>query len=354
MPEFKVATMSQNGVGNADFGFMQYRTRMNDMEPVDLPEIWWNHAGTLNGIFFSIQDLSRMLWFGQPKYCMDDELRKFVEVEGRFRRFGYFPIDGTGIADMLTSEVHDTIRGYDRVLAYTDWAAGVVERTVGKRPPNLPHGIDLDVFKPYDRRKARQFLEPKLGAGDFVVGIVATNQSRKDWGLGLTVVAKLRERMKQPVRVWIHTDCEIRHWSIPALVADLGLQGNVVLTMHKMTDAEMAKCYSACDVTLGIGLGEGWGFPLVESLACGVPVVHGDYAGGAEIVPPQLRVKPVSYRLETICNRVCPVFNPEDWVNKVLEIRDDKTLYNYRHTVGDYHWPTLWPKWKQWFLEGLR
>jgi glycosyltransferase involved in cell wall biosynthesis len=319
-----------------------------------IEEAWYDFAGNEHGIVFSINDASRMLWLGRPKYCGDDRLEKFLTA-GHFHKWLYCPIDGTGIADRLTQSSRDALLGFDRVLAYTDWAAGVVERTTGGRPSAIPHGIDLDVFKPADQIKSRQFLEPRLGKDDFVVGIVATNQSRKDWGLGLTVVAKLRERIERPVRVWIHTDAEIRHWSIPALVADLGLTGNVVLTMHKMTDEEMAKCYSACDVTLGIGNAEGFGYPLVESLACGTPVIHGSYGGGAEFIPKIMQVAPVSWRLETICNRLAAVFNPQDWVDQVIHVVESKvSVEECRSGVSHLHWPILWPKWSSWFLEGLK
>jgi glycosyltransferase involved in cell wall biosynthesis len=357
VPEFRVGVIGKGGIGSARFRFPHYHVPAQTMEFGEsiIEEAWYDFAGNEHGVVFAINDPSRMLWLGQPKYCDDERLQRFLEA-GHFSRWLYPPVDGTGIADRLTAPSRDTLAGFDRVIAYTDWAAGVIERSVGTRPPSLPHGIDLDVFRPHEKIKSRQFLEPKLGADDFVVGIVATNQSRKDWGLGLTVVAKLRERMSRPVRVWIHTDTEIRHWSIPALVADLGLEGNVVLTMHKMTDAEMAKCYSACDVTLGIGLGEGFGYPLVESLACGVPVIHGLYGGGAEFVPQHLLVRPVSYRLETICNRVCPVFDPEDWAKKVMRtvVGDSKQGFDYRHAVEHLDWRVLWPRWEFWFKEGLK
>jgi len=53
-----------------------------------------------------------------------------------------------------------------------------------------------------------------------MVGIVATNQARKDFGLGIQAVSELARERK--VILWIHTDELERHWSIPALVHDYG------------------------------------------------------------------------------------------------------------------------------------
>jgi glycosyltransferase involved in cell wall biosynthesis len=134
-----------------------------------------------------------------------------------------------------------------------------------------------------------------------------------------------------------------------------------VVVSPRMTDKELAKCYSACDVTLGIGSGEGFGFPLAESLACGVPVIHGMYGGGMEFVPPLMQVKPVAFRLETPLNRVCPVFEPADWAEAVINVLP--AVYNEpapeyrefcRNAVLHLDWNVLWPKWHQWFLEGIR
>jgi len=359
LPEFRVGVLGKGGIGSAHFPFPTYFVPAHtiDFGQSVLEEAWWDFAGSEHGIIFTINDISRMLWLARPEYAGDEQLEKFLRRD-HFKLWGYFPIDGTGISDRLTQMSRDTLAGYDRVLTYTEWAAGVVERTTGNRPQSLPHGIDTKVFAPQDKLKARKYLNAKLGEKDFVVGIVATNQPRKDWGLGLATVAKLREKIPN-VRVWIHTDTMLRDgaWSLDALIADLGLGGNVVVT-PRLTDKQLARAYAACDVTLGIGLGEGFGYPLVESLACGVPVIHGNYGGGAEFVTSKLLVDPVAYRLESPHNRVCPVFEPQHWCDKVMEIRELPHHEGLRdlvaHLVAHLDWEVLWPKWQQWFVEGLK
>ena len=81
----------------------------------------------------------------------------------------------------------------------------------------------------------------------------------------------------QDVLLWIHIDAMERFWSISALLVDYGLQNQAVVTTGRLTDEQMTWAYSACDVTWGIGRGEGFGFPIYESLACGIPCIHGNY-----------------------------------------------------------------------------
>ena len=94
-----------------------------------------------------------------------------------------------------------------------------------------------------------------------LLGVVATNQARKDWRLAAETCRILLER-GHDVRLWAHTDGARGWWDLPRLFDDHGLKGRVAITTFQLSDAQMTWMYSACDVTLGIGLGEGSGIPL--------------------------------------------------------------------------------------------
>ncbi len=112
-------------------------------------------------------------------------------------------------------------------------------------------------------------------------------------------------------------------------------------------DDWLALAYSACDVTLAIGAGEGFCFPIIESQACGTPVVHCDYAGGAEFTPYKVQV--VNYRLEGPQNIMRPVQEAISWAAKIQYAAKRKQLYD----VTPLRWENLWPRWKNWFEEGI-
>jgi hypothetical protein len=120
------------------------------------------------------------------------------------------------------------------------------------------------------------------------------------------------------------------------------------MTSGKLTDAQMAQAYAAMNVTLGIGSGEGMGYPLAESLAMGVPVIHGKYAAGAEFVPEEYLVEPVisPYRGGHAIRR--PVFRASDWADRVQQVKWDQAL------LPEYiYWDQCWPEWKSWLLRGI-
>ena len=354
MPEYRVASFGKGGNGSRTIPFPEYHMSPGPSTywgERDIEKVWTDFSGGEYGAIFTIWDASRMLWFARPEYAGDDSLRGFLSAH-HFERWGYFPVDSTGPQDRLTTMSREVLLGYDRVLAYTRWGRDLIERTMGSARGLdwAPHGIDFNTFQPRDNKKARAFLSPMCHEGDFVVGIVATNQARKDWGLALTVCAMLRQKVKR-LRIWIHTDLQERHWSIPALLNDYGLS-DIVIQKGPMSDELMSYAYSACDVTLAPGLGEGFGYPIAESLACGTPVIHGNYGGGKEITPEELRVDPVAYRLDTLHNCLRPVFRPEDWLMAVEVSMGVGQPEQYRALIEHLDWTKLWPRvWQPMFLK---
>ena len=64
---------------------------------------------------------------------------------------------------------------------------------------------------------------------------------------------------------------------IDAFLNELGLPAarrpHIVLLHQRLSDAEMPALFRACDAYVSPTRGEGWGRPLMEALACGLPVI---------------------------------------------------------------------------------
>lgn len=346
-PHFRVATFGRGGWGSNKIPFMQYNFDESRQWGEHLLERCWNDfAGKEKGIIFTIWDPSRLFWFALPQYWSNSPEKAFL-TSGKFRRWGYFPVDSTGPGDRLSSLSADTIRAYDRVLAYTAWGARVLSNTLGKEVDWIPHGFNPGIFRPRDKKACKLLLG---GDRHPTIGCVMVNTPRKDWGLAFATISELRKSYPE-LLFWCHVDVMERAWSIPALIADYGL-GNHVKITNWMTDEELSYHYSACDLTILPSLGEGFGYPIVESLACGVPAVTGNYGGGAELIPWRAwLVEPCTFRLQTLHNCLRPVYRPEDWVGGIIAILEGEwdTAESYRESVSHLHWANLWPVWKKWF-----
>lgn len=371
MPEtFRVATAGYGGIVSRHLNFHQYILEgARDFVCPTLPEIWEDFAGNEKGVLLTIWDLSRLAWLAQPKIqCEIARLSDFLS-EKPFKLWGYFPIDAEGPNRKLTYPLKQTLMGFDRVLAYGKWAANIVDRTLdfpAVATPYLPHGIDSSIFYERNRKMCRKMfisftqactIMGNLGeridedCAEILIGIVATNQARKDWQLGIKTVALLAKTHN--VRLWIKTDVLERHWSIPALLLDYGINNQAIISLGDLSDDDMARAYSACDLTLGIGLGEGFGYPVFESIACQTSCIHGNYGGALEWMHPSSLVDPIAYRYEGVfaCKR--PVFSAKDWVNKAEQLlrivpRSEVKLNN------EIDWNLLWPRWEYWLKEGIK
>jgi len=303
--------------------------------------------GSRPGILFGIWDPSR--------------LYSYLGVDLPVQRWAYTAIDADNIRGSLGGPAAEAVRQFDRVLAYGRWGSQIL-RTLRDRVPYLPHGLNLSTYSTYSTEDEQAWLEATLGAfrgNRTLIGAVATNQPRKDMGLLFHSIAVLRDRGMK-VHLWLHTDVLVKAWAVQQLVADFGLGKQVTVTTEELTDRQMALLYQACAVTIAPGLGEGFGYPIVESLAAGTPVVHGDFGGGRELVPRQGWRFPVrELRLDGIYAMKRPVFRAEDVANAVQdalnwrELLGASALPYVQGSVAHLDWSALQGRWVSWVKQGL-
>lgn len=163
----------------------------------------------------------------------------------------------------------------------------------------IPLGVDLETFKPMDKQATRAFVGlPEEVRESFIVGCVARNQPRKRLDLTVRHFAE-----------WVHTR-DIRDAYLYIQTAPTGEAAYDVASLmryeqlfHKLLlvtpalyrtlpEAQQAGVINSLDVYFTTTQGEGWGLPVQEAMACGVPVVAPDWSGlgswardGALLVP---------------------------------------------------------------------
>jgi len=365
----RVGTYGWGAPHSRHLGFEQYTM---EKEPVStefilpsLPVVWDDFAQGEHGILMSVWDLSRLMWLAipdrAPQLAVFPQLQKFL-LQKPFKRWAYLPIDATGPNDKLTFPLRKSLAGFDRLLAYSSWAQNICANSLENNVRDLdylPHGIDTSVFFPTNQSLCRkQFLaktgstsiygvQKSIAQDEVLIGIVATNQHRKDYALALET-ASILKRNGHKIRLWIHTDALERYWSIPSLLIDYGLDKDTLLS-GELSEVNLAIAYSACDLTFGIGLGEGFGFPIFESVACGTPCVAANYGGAPENGGGHF-VGTQTYRYEGLYGCKRPVYDPHIWAAAADDIIKTKT----RTVLPDHlDWKQLWPRWQKWIKDGI-
>lgn len=359
-PEFELATLGSGGNVSSRFPWRQYVIgSMPNFTIPDLPRVWQDFAGDDKGILFAIWNPSWLWWLADPLKLGSCTLKDFL-LSNPFEKWIYAPIDAEGPNGLLPLGIADILARFDRALYYTKWSADMAFRTDVKAYGDfLPHGTDTGIFYPRSKEKAREtFIERVTDAapqplvpGMKLIGVTATNTPRKDWAFAFEVCGELVKRGVN-IGLWAHTDRFKGHWDILGMMDTFGLRGRIIPTNKMLSDEDLAWAYSACDVTLGIGRGEGWGLPISESLACGVPCLHCDYAGAAEFLPEAYKIAPDGFYYDDGYLNLRPVMSANRWADQVERILENST--KYEASLGEkFTWDGCWKKWKEWLTRGI-
>jgi glycosyltransferase involved in cell wall biosynthesis len=177
-----------------------------------------------------------------------------------------------------------------RLIAMSRWG---YDRfcTAGYRPYYIPHGIDTGIFKPAeDRDKAREALGV---TGNFVIGINAANNDAIRKALPEQMLAFAKFNVSHPDSLLaIHTGVHQEGGQDIESVADnLGITDKVrVVDQYRyhgglVTAEDLAEWYQMLDLLSACTYGEGFGVPIIEAQACGVPVVTTDASSMTELNP---------------------------------------------------------------------
>jgi glycosyltransferase involved in cell wall biosynthesis len=284
MPEFRVAHLGRRALGRAQYPWMQYSFGAQDQwGEGHIQNVWEDWSRGKFGVILTVWDASRLTWFGNPT-GIEGELGNFLRSRNQFEKWGYFMQDGSGVdPSKLPLKDAYTMAGYDRVLLASKWAYELAKNSLVQHPDLdwLPHGIDRSVFKPVDRLYARSAWRQWAGWGlnDKVVGCCMANLERKHWPVVFEAIARL-----EGVKLWAHTDRLRQYWDLEALTSEYGIGERVILDERDYTDEEMAMRYSGCDCTVVISGGEGFCYPVAESLSCGVPCISGRYGAQSDLL----------------------------------------------------------------------
>jgi glycosyltransferase involved in cell wall biosynthesis len=159
----------------------------------------------------------------------------------------------------------------------------------------IPLGVDTAIYKPHNKTAVRDTLNSVLQKrglplDSFVVGVVGRNQHRKRLDLTLQYFAE-----------WVHT-YDVRDavlWPHSAPTADdafnldqiaqyYNISDRVMRPMmdpvHGMSEQALARVYNIFDVLATTTMGEGFGLPMFEAMACGVPVEAPDWSALGELL----------------------------------------------------------------------
>jgi len=239
--------------------------------------------------------LGKELW-GRDKMVFYNQLFKadiymtFIDVwavpeiaKMDLRWVPYTPVDHEPCQDAITS----VLKGAYRVASMSKSGQKLLkDKDIDSTPIYI--GLDTKIYKPLpDRDEIRK----KYGFSDtdFVMGIVAMNKgARKNFTDMFDMFKRFKDKHSN-AKLYLHSDpLRPDGMDLIKMAQTFGIQDSIIMTDVNMLEMglpteQMAELYNAFDVTLMTTAGEGFGQPIIESQACGTPVITNDFTTGREL-----------------------------------------------------------------------
>ena len=178
----------------------------------------------------------------------------------------------------LAARIH--LRRADRILTGSQHTRSELVELGGIDPGRVvvtPYGVE-GRFRPVGRDGS--WLAERFGVRSRYVLCVGTLEPRKNLVGALRAFGRLAGSVDDCVLVVAGG----RGWRNEAFERELARQpGRVVLTGF-VSDEELVRLYSGAELFLFPSLSEGFGFPVLEAMACGAPVVSSDRTSLPELV----------------------------------------------------------------------
>ncbi len=206
------------------------------------------------------------------------------------KTFFYFPSDGGG---RIPHNCEQILNKCYFNIGMSEFASKQAELKHNVNSYPIPLGYNEKHFYPLSEDKKQKAKKKWNFENKFVVGCIARNQGRKMWDRIIKAFA-VWCKDKPDVILFLHTDPydPAKVFDMPQLITDLGLNNRIVFSgtsfYKPFNPSEMNEIYNIMDIFLLLTSGEGWGMPIVEAQACGIPQIVTDYTTSREIIKGKL------------------------------------------------------------------
>jgi glycosyltransferase involved in cell wall biosynthesis len=135
-------------------------------------------------------------------------------------------------------------------------------------------GIDTEAWRP-PKEQERETLRANLDVKDkFVILTVADNQERKNLWAALEIVARLKKGGINNLKYFLITREHVTFgWRLRDLAIELGINDEVTIIEKGLPFDKLWGFYACADLFLLTSKAEGLGLPILEAMACGVPIL---------------------------------------------------------------------------------
>lgn len=183
----------------------------------------------------------------------------------------------------LSATLPASARHAKRVLCHSEWVKAEVVRDLGIAPERItviPPPIGHD-FHPTPLAEARAHVEREYGLNGEYFLHVGTIEPRKNHARIFEAFERLRREGFPGPLVLVGKD----GWRIEPILARLenSSERAHIVRISGASETDLVALYGAATGVVFPSLEEGFGMPILEAMACGVPCITGDRTAMAEV-----------------------------------------------------------------------
>jgi len=288
----------------------------------------------------------------------------------------YAIIDHSPVSASITSRLHTAFK----VLAPSRFAQRELKSRADIPSVYLPHGVDINVYKPLeDQATCRKlfFLDPD----EFVVLYVGWNRARKMVPRMLRIYKRFLELnpdVKSHFMLWTPVQPPTIPGESPTGVADVGVNLLPEIMQLGLGEAvrwpkweevqrigglpewdptggwDMVKLFNCADILLGCTGGEAFFLAGLEAQACGKPIVVTEYAAAPEICGAGLTVPVEDYTVISTPGTRFALANIDkaaEALTKIMNANPERLARKARRFAERYDWNVVIERYWKKFLE---
>jgi glycosyltransferase involved in cell wall biosynthesis len=175
-------------------------------------------------------------------------------------------------------------RNADVVITPSEYTKAMISEHLHTEPARISviPGCVASCFRRMDKNKARLGVAGRFGITRPYLLFVGSCAPNKNVPLLLESVARLRGRRKDAPLLVLAGNDDKGKLRMQDYGRKLGLQDHIVW-LERINDGLLAELYSAALMTVVPSFEEGFGLPVIESMACGTPVVCSQAASLPEV-----------------------------------------------------------------------
>ena len=216
------------------------------------------------------------------------------------RIIGFIPVD----RNPIHPDALKIYRGLWKNVSQSDWGRQVLLK-YGINAPVIPGGVDTQTFKPVsvvNRNRIR--AEMGIPEDAFLISSIGVNSGPRKQFHRLIPAFERFAKANPNAHLYLHTHPtgnvpEAPGYDLPAIAQSIGIKDRVhfpTMPSWGVSDNLLSLMYAASDVYINVSSRGGFEIPIIEAMACGIPVITQNFGPMGDLISPiapELLLKPL-------------------------------------------------------------